>query len=392
MVSGFALALSFSIASASNVVDGVNNFSFALLQQANNNAAGKNVVLSPFSAYSVFALLYPGASGDNKKQLQKVFQFPASLQDVKILNNSLEINSDSGNGLWLANSAWKNYDIALSPNYEQTIAKYFTSKILTVNFAKDKGVLAANKINTWILGHTNNMIDNMLMPSDVYGNKLVLVNALYFQAAWLHAFTKHATKNQKFFVGAGRDVEVPMMTQTNYFYYLDNSAMQMLQLPYYNAFYSMLIILPKPNISLTAVISSLNAKKLSEWQQQAIPSRVHVQLPKVNLIQQANLNALLQSMGVVDAFSGDHGLAFTGLSKTPLVISKVLQQTHLELDEQGTKAAAATTIGMMTMSMGNSMLPKPIDFNVNRPYLLLLKNNKTGAIVFMAALINPKLM
>ncbi len=386
------LSILFGVANAGSVVAAVNNFSFAFLKQATNNSSGKNVVLSPFSAYAVFALLYPGASGNNKKQLQQVFQFPANLQDLKILNNSLEVSSDNGNGLWLANSAWKNDDIALLPDYQQAINKYFSSKVFTVNFDKNSGVLAANTINTWILQHTDNMINNMLKPSDVYRNKLVLVNALYFEAPWLNVFTKDATKNKDFFVGAGRAVQLPMMTQTNYFYYIDNNQMQMLQLPYKNDFYSLLVILPKPNISLAAVINGLTAKRLAAWQQQAISSRVHVQLPKINLTQQLNLNALLQSMGVVSAFSGDQGLAFTSLSKTPLSISKVLQQTHLELDEQGTKAAAATTIGMMTMAMGGEAPPKPIDFNVNRPYLLLLKNNATGVIVFMAALTNPELI
>ena len=190
------------MANAGSVVAAVNNFSFALLKQATNNSSGKNVVLSPFSAYAVFALLYPGASGNNKKQLQQVFQFPTNLQDLKILNNSLEVSSDNVNGLWLANSAWKNDDIALLPDYQQAINKYFSSKVFTVNFDKNAGVLAANTINTWILQHTDNMINNMLKPSDVYRNKLVLVNALYFEAPWLNVFTKDATKNKDIFVGA----------------------------------------------------------------------------------------------------------------------------------------------------------------------------------------------
>ena len=249
-----------------------------------------------------------------------------------------------------------------------------------------KNVEAAEIINTWIEEQTNDKIKDMIksdMLSDI--TKLVLTNAIYFKGLWEKQFDPDATYETDFEITNDQTVKIDMMSYTgddSTFNYTETEDLQILELQYQGNDLSMIILLPKEN-NISIAESALNAKNLTNWRNDLEENEIIVKIPKFKFKTEYTLNDVLKNMGMNDAFSP--GAAdFSKMDGTrDLFISKVLHKAFIEVNEEGTEAAAATAI---VMELGVAM---STEFNADHPFIFLIQHKETGAVLFMGKAMDP---
>jgi len=248
-------------------------------------------------------------------------------------------------------------------------------------------------INQWVEKQTNDKIQNLLGPGTVTPlTRLVLTNAIYFKAAWADQFSKNATEDADFHLSASKTIQAPTMHNSGGYYYLKGPSFQALLMPYEKNEISMLILLPDSVDGLPALEHSLTASNLDKWTQAlGYEHEVIVSLPRFKITQQFELSSTLESLGMKSAFDPDAAdfSAMTG-DKT-LDISAAIHKAYIDLDENGTEAAAATAviIEMATAMAPQFAPPPPIYFTADHPFLFLIRDNASGAILFMGRVTDP---
>ncbi|MCQ2343194.1 MAG: hypothetical protein MJZ75_06900 [Paludibacteraceae bacterium] len=323
------------------------DFAYALMAQS----AGEkdNTFLSPASAAMALSMLTPGAQGQSLAELQSVVP-SVSVQQTEFLK--------------VAAAIWINDDIKVYPSFLKANA----------DAEVYEGKITANKVNRWASEHTNGKIKEVLQePLPLL--KVVLTNALYFKAEWQAPFDGYATRQEPFY-GASATHDVDMMHQTERFAYMEDSLMQVVRLRYhYPATYCMDIILPREGKSWDEVLPALPKVQMEEAEYE----KVRLALPKVKMSYEKQLNDYLKLMGLRTVFT--RSADFSRLSSTPLFVDFVKQNTFLAIDENGTEAAAVTTIGLAK----NAFHPAPekiYNMTVNRPFALLIRETESNQILF----------
>ncbi len=350
-----------------------NRFSFELFREVFE--ADANSFISPYSISSALAMTYAGARGNTEKQMADVLHF--NLNQLKThkgfssLNSYFEkYNSDTSTKLSIANAIWKKENLSVKQEFLDLTKKYYQASIYPLNSAKE--------INAWVNKETRNKIPTIVSEPDVAGAEMVLTNAIYFKGSWLHRFNKENTKLADF---NGRQVN--MMYQKNTFKYFSDDDNQIIELPYQDENISMVVILPKTENNIADVVNELDYSTYEYYLDGLRNAEVHVHLPLFKVEGEYGLNDPLISMGMVDAFKSTAD--FTGMSGG-LYISKIIHKTFVEVNEEGTEAAAATAV-IMRKSMSK---PRTIEFKADRPFIFLLKDNETNSILFIGAIAKPK--
>ena len=371
--------------SVASLSDSMNDFSFDMYQQLGD--VGDNVFFSPYSVFVALAMTYEGARGDTAEQMKDVLGFEQndeiSLCSFGRIYNLLNIDAEYT--LNTANALWTEKDYPFLEEYLSFIDNYYMGKATDVDFTNPKN--AADIINKWVEENTGGKIEDMLSSDDISpGTVLILSNAIYFKGSWLTQFNVEDTKDRDFEMTPNNKIQVPTMVlkdSKELFNYTETEDLQILELPYKGNAVSMIILLPKEN-DITIVNQKFTSENLATWMDSMYPTVVDIYLPKFTFKTDYNLKNMLIDIGLDIAFSSNAD--FSGMNGYGgLFIEKVLHKAFVEINEEGTEAAAATTVHVM-----ESAMPEPPEiFNADHPFTFLIQHKETGTILFMGSVSNP---
>jgi serpin B len=339
-----------------------------------------------------FHIDYLGHSqGTTKSQMEKVLHFKLTKEQLNpafaSLNRRLIVrDQQQGLDLKVANRLWAQKGANFLPPFLKTTRDYYGAEVGQVDFIGQTEE-ARIAINTWVENQTLNHIKDLIPKNAVTTDtRLVLTNAIYFKGFWDSQFSKSDTREAPFTLKDKRIVEVPLMSQQGLFPYFDSGAFEVLGLPYKGGSLSFVIFLPKKSDGLNNVEKSLTEEELAGCISKMKIENVVVMIPRFNVELSFKLKEDLSAMGMPIAFhSGSAN--FSGMTgNTSLFISNVLHQSFLEVNEEGSKATAATAVVMEQKSV-----PKePSIFRADHPFLFLIRDNRTGSLLFLGRLVNPQ--
>jgi len=356
-----------------------NKFGFNLFKKILENDKEANIFISPLSDSMALGMVYNGARGTTQEAMQKTLELEGmDLQEVneayKNLINLL-INLDSQVVLQLANSIWYRHDLYVESEFINLNRDYFNAEVTALDFSSPDAV---DIINGWVNTHTNGKIKKIVKPIDLQIGLMFLINAIYFKGNWTYKFDSENIVDGIFYLQDGTQKTVKMMNQEREFSYFSHNEFQAIDLPYHTGNFSMTVILPKRDYTIDEIIAGINNETWNTWMNNFSSTEMSFSMPKFKYEYEINLNEILKTLGMDIAFSGEAD--FTGMSPG-LFIGKVLHKSFIEVNEEGTEAAAATVV-RMDRAMGESMI-------VNRPFLFVVRESISGTILFMGKITEP---
>ncbi len=365
-----------------------NQFAFDFYPSINATDEGKNIFVSPFSVSTALAMTLEGSRGNTQKQMAGVLHFDLPDQDRQAGFAALlaEINGGQGKQykLEVANALWGQKEYRFEPSFTGVIGKFYGGGFYAVDFVGDKGG-SVNKINAWVDGKTAGRIKDLVYSGDVNElTRLILTNAIYFKGTWTAPFERAATRTEPFHTSATATVQVPMMHRSGQFKFAKEDAMTAIELPYAGNELSMVAILPSGDIDKLG--ESLSNEELDRLRKEMRLGEVEVALPRFKIESRSLLKDKLSKLGMPDAFNWS--LAdFSGITgDKSLYLSSVIHQAMVEVNEEGSEAAAATAVVMHSMT---ARAPSKLVFRADRPFIFMIVHNASGSILFMGRLSNP---
>ncbi|MCX5873809.1 MAG: serpin family protein [Deltaproteobacteria bacterium] len=353
-----------------------------------------NLSVSPYSISSILAMTCAGAVGNTRKQMARTLRFSLGQKSLDPAFESLQstlskIEGKNGVSLSIANAIWPQIGYGLAPKYLDETKRYYGISVTPLDYQNQPGD-AAKTINSWVQEKTKDKIKDIIPVDGINAmTKMVLTNAICFKGDWEQKFEPDLTEKTPFFVTSANSVEIPMMEHTGTFNYGEMKSFQILEMPYVGNDLSMITILPRETEGLKALESDLSTENLKLWKNKMVPTNVLVHFPKFAITSGFDLSDILISMGMVDAFSS-RDANFGGIapqSNKPLYLSSVVQKAFLEVNEEGTEAAAATLIEVPdSISVRAPMLKV---FQADHPFIFLIRENLTGTILFIGRVSEP---
>lgn len=361
-------------------------FATRLFRESTKDLKG-NVVISPYSVSTALTMAYAGAVGTTKTQIQDVLDYKDMTDDAVNIQNSQLAKSlarvNPVSELNVANAMFARQGVNFNADFIASNQKYFGAKLETLNFADTSAV---TKINDWVKDKTKGKIPNILdqIPSAAV---LYLVNAIYFKGTWLDEFQKAETKDEQFNLIDNSKKDVKMMHRTDKIAYLKGDNFQAVMLPYQDKRLQMCVFLPDEKTGIKGFMSSFTDKNWSEWKSQFSKEEGSLGLPKFKISYKTELSDVLKQAGMPCAFD-DKCADFKNMLEEPAVISRVLHKTFIEVNEQGTEAAAATAL---EMSVTSARMDPPPPFNMvcDRPFVIAIRDGQTNAVLFLGAILDP---
>jgi len=368
---------------SASVTSANNNFGINVFNQLIKQSPQNNIFISPASIAMALSMVYNGADGSTQTAMQKVLNYQGLSLDT--INNSSEAlisslkNPDPKVTLSIANSVWLKQGISVNKSFLNTTQNDYQAKATTLNFNNPS---APTTINNWVSGATDGKIPTIV--NSIPSNEIMyLINAVYFKGAWHTVFDPSQTQDSPFTTGNGTQVQTPLMTQTGtYNYYSDNSV-QAIQLPYgKNQRISMNVYLPT---NMTTFLQNLNYNQLATIDSKYTKQQGTILLPKFTLTYSQNLNDTLEALGMGVAFNPDGAANFNGITKN-VHISDVEHKAYIDVDEQGTVAAAATSVGVTDDAIS---APTGFYMEVNKPFVLTIQDSSTKEVLFAGIIQDP---
>jgi serpin B len=369
------------------VSQGINKFSFDLYKKLKDENKEENLFYSPASISIALAMTYAGARGNTEKQMANVLNFTLPQDRLhpaysKLIEN---LKSNKDYELNIANALWLQKDYKYLQEFLNIMEKYYKGGFNEVDYITDPEG-ARIKINDWVSRETKEKIKDILNPKDITRlTRLVLTNAIYFKGKWQTEFNKTATRDEDFYLINGQKTKVKMMYQKNTFNYYENDDLQLLEIPYKGNKISMVIILPKVG-KFKTVENIMDEKKLQEWLKNAMGTEVKVYIPRFKFTQSFDLSKNLSDMGMEDAFSAAADFSGINGKKNDLYIRRVIHKAFVEVNEEGTEAAAATAVVLDTKAL---ILIKELVFKADHPFIFLIRDKEAGSILFMGRVMDP---
>jgi serpin B len=368
------------------------NSAFAFdLYQALRTGEG-NLFFSPYSISQALAMTYAGAAGATKQQMAATLSFTLPDDQFHPAFNSLDLElasrAEGERGtegrefqLNIANAIWGQAGYGFLPDFLDVLAQNYGAGLRVLDFISAPEESRVT-INDWVSEETEGKIEDLIAPGLIDGlTRLVLTNAIYFNAPWSFPFDPQSTEARTFHLLDGGEVTVPMMKQGTKMMYAEGEGYQALELPYGSGALSMLVLLPEAG-QFEALETSLTADRvdamiggLDEW-------GVSVEMPKFEFESSIDLGETLAAMGMPDAFGNADFSGMTG--NRELFIGFVVHKAFVSVDEKGTEAAAATGVGMEASAPNRNA-----KFTVDRPFIFLIRDRETGAILFLGRVLNP---
>lgn len=360
---------------------------FKLFSEILKKHHNENIFISPASLAIALDIVYNGASGQTQQAIGQTLELQGTnLQEINQANADLKTtleNPDPKIQLSIANSLWTKEGIPFKPEFIQLIQNFYQAEVKNLNFSNPT---APSIINDWVNQSTNgkiNKIVDVIEPKTVF----LMLNAIYFKGNWTEPFPKEATQLRPFTLLDGTQKQHPMMRQQNSasFPYYENELFQAVSLPYGEGRMSMYIFLPNQGVSLKTFYEKLNAENWQQWMNQFNnfdnSGGVLISLPRFKLEYAIDLKDTLKALGMEIAFTKEAN--FSGMTPSSVWIDKIKHKTFVEVNEEGTEAAAVTNIA-------GGVRSGPIEMNVNRPFFFAIRDNQTGSILFVGSIVEPK--
>ncbi len=383
---------------------GNNCFALQLYQRLQGEKG--NLFFSPYSISTALAMTYAGAKGRTQEQMAQTLCFPTAKEVVQKLAEGREpltaedfarafgeiikdLNARGGKGtfeLRVANALWGQQDFEFLPSFAKLVEDQYGGHLERVDFVK-AAEKARRTINAWVEKQTNGKIKDLIGPGLLDSmTRLVLTNAIYFKGTWARQFQKEGTQEEPFTLLDGGKIQVPMMNQQASFGYGEADGLQVLEMPYVGQELSLVVLLPREPAGVGELEKALTAENVSKWLSGVRRQEVIVAMPKFKMTHKFSLGAVLQAMGMTDAFSRQAD--FSGMTgRNDLFISAVVHQAYVDVNEEGTEAAAATGVTMRLTAMAPGRVPV---FRADHPFLFLIRDIRSGSILFVGRVANPK--
>jgi serpin B len=377
------------LADRAAVVEGNNAFAIDLYGQLGTQSG--NLFFSPDSISTALAMTYAGARGNTATEMAKTLHFTLPPQRLHPAMGGLlgDLNAPhDGYQLRAANALWAQKEYTFLDDYLKLIQGDYGAGFKEVDF-KDATEATRLTINEWVERQTDDKIKDLLQPGVLSSRtRLVLTNAIYFKGDWQTQFDKAQTKDEDFHLSAVQNAKAPMMYREGGFNYFDGGTFQILEIPYKSADLSMIILLPKDVGGLFALEQSLTVPNAKQWLGQLRPvPKVILTLPKFKITRQFKLQDTLGAMGMTLAF--DAHADFSGMTGSrDFFISAAIHKAYIDVNEEGTEAAAATAVVMRSM-MARMQQPAPPVFRADHPFIFLIRDNRSGGILFMGRVADP---
>jgi serpin B len=372
-------------------VEGNDEFAVALYGKLRSQSG--NLFFSPESISTALAMAYGGARGDTAAEMAKTLHLtlpPDRLHPAMgALLSGLNAPHD-GYLLRVANALWAQQGYKFQDDFLKLTKSDYGAGFNPVDF-KSAAEEARLTINQWVEEKTDNKIKDLLKPGAVNpATRLVLTDAIYFKADWQTQFERSQTENENFYLSRTRkNVISPLMHRTGAYNYLNGGTFQALEIPYKSGELSMIVFLPKELDGLLEFEQLLTAFSTRQWLSQLQPvSRVTVTFPKFKVTEQLELGSTLRAMGMPSAFDKDAD--FSGMTGSrDLFLSAVIHKAFIDVNEEGTEAAAATAVVMRGLAMRAPDQTPPIVFRADHPFVFLIRDNRSGSILFMGRVTDP---
>ncbi len=365
-----------------------NRFALAFYRGLSSDAG--NLFISPYSVSSALTMTFGGARGATAEEMRRVLHLNLEAERLHAafsdIGSHLHKIGDRGPlELQSVQSLWPHKDYQFLPEYFDLLRKYYGVSIVPLDYATATEAARAT-INAWVAEQTSSRVKDLIGPgalSDL--TRLVLVNAIYFKGSWAKKFDAKLTSETNFHITKGTTARVPMMKQRGTYRFAEVEGARVLELPYVGEELAMFVVLPEELDGMEKVEGQLTYDTLHRWIQQLVPQQVAVELPKFRISWGAqDLTALLKSLGMTSAFSSKAD--FSGMDGTQrLYIDAVLHKSFVAVSEEGTEAAAATAVIMRLKGMQREI---PL-FKADHPFIFLIRDVKTGMILFMGRVVDP---
>lgn len=374
--------------SQKEMVGSSNSFGYKLFKEvADPSNPAENYFVSPLSVTMALTMTYNGAAGATKDSMQNTLGY-TGLSDDDINKSGHELMNwllkvDPKVQMDIANSIWCEETHQILPAFLNVNQTYFDAQVLKVNF-RDPGTI--NIINQWVSDKTNQKITQIIdnIPDETI---MYLINAIYFKGTWKYQFDKTKTSKQTFYLNDGSTLQTDFMTQKGDFKYASNSILSAIELPYGDGNYSMLVLVPKQGNTCQTILNNLNDLNWNNWNSELkVTEDVQVYLPKFKFSFETRLNKTLKNMGMSIAFSDTADFSkINGYGN--LKISNVIHKSYIDVNEEGTEAAAVTSveIGITCQPLNETI------FRADKPFIFAIKEKQTNAILFIGLLNKPVL-
>lgn len=369
---------------------GINEFTFDLYNRLGADATG-NFFCSPFSVSTALAMTYAGARGQTESQMAAALHYTPLQKHLHPAFRDLarQVNDlgTSGNvELNIANRLWIQEGYATLPAYDDVVRACYGAGFARAAFARDPEAVRL-EINRWVEEQTRDRIRDLLARGVLNTDtRMVLVNAIYFKGLWANQFNAERTEEGVFIRAPKDEVKAPMMFRAGKYNYVADARVEVLELPYRGGDVSMFIVLPKETEPLRDVEKLLTAELVERWMGDMAEREVRVWLPRFRVEASFDLVKTLGAMGMTDAFNG--AADFSGMTGVKdLMIGAVVHKAFVQVNEEGSEAAAATAVVMRPASAMPA--ERPVEFCANRPFVFLIRDNRTRTILFIGRLADP---
>ena len=359
-------------------VENNNEFAWKFFKEVSKGEQ-QDVFVSPLSVTYALGMLANGAVGDTQKEILEGLEFRSGkVDDINSLCHQLMIESpklDKSTQLSMANAVVANKKIQLQPTFQNVVKKQYDALVASKDFGSPATL---SFINQWASDHTHGMVPKILERINPDGVSYLL-NALYFKGIWYRQFDKKHTKKEAFTKADGTKSQVQMMHQKERFFAAENDNYQTVVLPYGNGSYEMVVLLPREGKDLSSLLQTMDAKKWKDNLKNTYSSEVDLKLPRFTSVYNRELNDVLKLLGMNAMFDPSKA-NLTKMSAVSSFVSMVLQKAKIEVDEEGSKAAAVTVVETLDAA---ALPSRPIMFHANRPFMYAIVEHSTGTIFFM---------
>ena len=370
------------------VIDSANRFAFDLFRPLIADPKGtENIMISPFSITSALSMTLNGAAGETFNAMRKALRLDGKTLEqinktyLKLMTEMVPV--DERVIVEIANSVWVEKRLIVKQPFITDLQEWYKAEARDIDVT-DPG--AVDMVNDWIAGKTHDKIKDMLDNLDP-DLAMLLINAVYFNGKWRYQFDEDYTKEEPFYVTSSTSISVPMMHQTVNLNAIRRNNMTIAEIPYGQGNYTMVVALPDENLTSAEMANLLTPSLWQEWMD-LLPDNAHkveLSMPRFKYEYKRLLNNDLIDLGMGVAFTPMAD--FNNISNQDLMISRVLHQTFIETNEEGTEAAAATVVEIILTSA-----PSTIDaVTLDRPFLYFIRESSTGTILFMGRVSDPSL-
>lgn len=370
-----------------DLIEADNSFGLELFKEIISDNSDSNVFISPLSVAMALAMTLNGADGETREAMEATLEL--SGLSVEEINESYKHLIQVLQGLdpevrfQLANSIWYRLGLDFEQDFIDLNKTYFDAEVTGLDFTDPETVAF---INAWVDENTNGKIKEIVDQIDP-GVVMYLINAIYFKGTWTYQFDEEDTKDDWFNLPDGSQTSCKMMSVQGDFQYFENSDFQMIDLPYGNGDFSMTVLLPRPGKDVDELIADLNQESWDQWMGSLSQEAVALEFPRFGLEYQLTLNDALTALGMGIAFTPEAD--FSNMLKShDLWIDEVKHKTFVEVNEEGTEAAAVTSVSMVLSADSE---PQLISMRVDRPFLFLIQEHDSQTMLFVGKIVEPTL-